>query len=285
MRVFVGLQPIVILTKADEIRESGLEGHFEDIYNVGTIDVAIETFCTSTRIPRAFVFPAVNYTGPFKLPNVVLQKLCLNAADAVLTQAFAKVRKELSKVITLTDAATKAKLGQVIFTQGFEMPLDAIRPRVFNSLGPFSFVRPNGLVVLTEQEQILKISSCLVYSSDTAAQLLVSTSASAHSPAPSPAKNSTNNNNSNNNNSTVGPVKLTIQADGASVGFLLDISLGSSLSSLRKEMTEEEVGPSYTYVFFDQSGNEVKDEATTTVGQCALITEGKRFVNVGRKVL
>lgn len=114
-RGFLGIQPIVVLTKPDLIGRQEMqvtERTLEDVLDNGEIDQSIDIFCANTGIARDYTFPVRNYLGPYNERNHVLEKLAMNALAASVKNALEKVNRELQFRIRILDAATEQQIGE-----------------------------------------------------------------------------------------------------------------------------------------------------------------------------
>eukprot|EP00026_Physarum_polycephalum_P002852 Phypoly_transcript_02861.p1 GENE.Phypoly_transcript_02861~~Phypoly_transcript_02861.p1 ORF type:complete len:826 (+),score=123.82 Phypoly_transcript_02861:122-2599(+) len=97
------LQPIVVLTKVDLIEEADLANRLSDIHDSGVIEVYISEFCKASTIPRANVFPVVNFRGAWQERDYVAEKLILNAFHTALKFAQSKVSTLLEQKVVVYD--------------------------------------------------------------------------------------------------------------------------------------------------------------------------------------
>jgi len=92
-----GPQPIVLLTKMDEINDVDIIGREDTIYDIGLIDEVMHNFCDNTQIDAPYVFPIINYTGPFSEPIIPIQFLCLKAIEHAVNMSEAYLKKMIKR--------------------------------------------------------------------------------------------------------------------------------------------------------------------------------------------
>jgi excisionase family DNA binding protein len=92
-----GYQPIFVLTKVDRLPDEVLIGKNENVLDSGIVESTLQNFSKMSNIPRASVFPIINYQGPYALgPDYIVEMLVLTALRAALkyAQDFLEARED-----------------------------------------------------------------------------------------------------------------------------------------------------------------------------------------------
>jgi hypothetical protein len=232
------LQPIVILTKVDLIEEADLANRLGDIHDSGVIDVYISEFCKASTIPRANVFPVVNFRGAWLERDYVAEKLILNAFDTALKFAQSKVATLLEHKVVVydkSDPMSPRKLA-VVDKGSVDDYVVSLAERIFREPGLEQFqlfYRASSTVVPRNQYAQTKFMACASASSygywEVFGTLPNSTPTTPSRGTTSPSKQPP----------SAEPKEISIFGDGKkSIGSVI-ISRAASLSDLRTLIREE----------------------------------------------
>jgi len=264
-----GINPLVILTKMDTLPDAELEGQYQNIYDVGVIDQAIETFCKHTKIERSFVFPVINYTGP-TTRNFVIEWLCLNVFQKAINQVEANLKREFRFCAQILDVQSGESISTVDL-RSHEATLDWVRSqygaKIRAAVGDFRFVE-NGKEISTADEPTTFASSIRESIRDSDTLWIKGVRAAA-----------TNNQLSTTSSVTQKLKVSVVTKEDKSLGFIPSVEPSLPLSEFRELMVaelEDELPTSFQFLSATQLPFNSFHENTTPVAEILLQT-GDRY--------
>jgi len=95
---FTGYQPIIAITKMDELEDDVLRSGLENLLDSGVVESALESFSQLSRFPRPSLFPVINYRGPYDKPDYVVQVLVTNVFKAAVSSALTFLEKNEAEI-------------------------------------------------------------------------------------------------------------------------------------------------------------------------------------------